>query len=373
MTPTITMVSLTGREELTEEVIADLNERGGMSGFNLDLFYFAPAGKHKVLNLPDNVVPHLETYGGMIPDFFKIVRFLDESRDWIFLEDDVKPCRNAIVKMVQTEVPDEIGLLSFFDLRHEFKSPGIWYDPETEPMPAQPGVMRKHHLYGAQALKIPARVVSRFKAYALADARFSANWDTWMGLAVEDAGFKVAHYAPSLVQHLGAVSVAYPNTADGRPTAANFPGENFDALGPCEDPIPSGKWTSSKWDHTANPLWCYLHRRMHVEGNRCPKRRSANVQPPNSETIGPPSNLQQAFEQGFEAGVTKAAQYVRDVHDKRTILALVKKESAPVVVPVVRPSCKCPRPGGLREECNRFGHCPCVCHEQEVSLGIHTG
>ncbi len=292
---TITMVSLTGREVLTEETIRNYCGRGGGAQYPIDLFYFAPEGKHIGLAAPPNVTVHIEGYNGMMPDFWKMLLSVPDDQDWIFLEDDCAPCKRALEFMVRVDVPDDVGVLSFFDLRNEFPSPGIHRNKEWD----SPG--NRRHLYGAQALKIPARVLPQLKAYAREQRRFSANWDTWTGLAIDDMKLRVAHYAPSLVQHLGAISVAYPGTTHTRPTTLNFPGEDFDAFDVSPDPIKPGKWTDTSWDWTGDPNWCNLHKRMHAGGNRCPKKSTGNGISKFVEVKLPPQNLQQAFEAGFEA------------------------------------------------------------------------
>jgi hypothetical protein len=329
--PTVTMVSLTGREQLTEETIAMWNQRGGLGAFVLELFYFAPEGKHRPLNVPDNVHVHAEIYRGMIPDFFRILSFIPDGTDWIFLEDDVTCCTNALQKMAYLDVPEDVGVVSFFDLRNEFDHPGLWRDRQWEEVEDRNG-NRRRHLYGAQALKIPARVIPALKKYAKEERRFSANWDTWLGLAIDDLNLRVAHWAPSLVQHLGVISVAYPTTTDSRPLAHNFPGENFDALGPCSDPIVPGRWTRTGWDPTEDPRWCGLHRRLHVEGNRCPKARYKKVTRVD-ETAGPPVTMQEAYEQGFTAGLEMATQKILDARDRESVWDMIRLRRLKISAP----------------------------------------
>lgn len=296
-TTTITVVSLTGREIMTEETLAAYCGHGGGGQYIIDLFYFAPENKHKELTLPINVDLHLEKYDGMMPDFWKILAFVPEGTDWIFLEDDCTPCNSALAKMVETDVPEDIGLLSFFDLRNEWPRPGIWrnilWDDEAK------GVRR--HLYGSQAVKIPARVLPALKAFGREQRKFSANWDTWMGLAMDELGLAVAHYAPSLVQHLGAVSVAYPGTSHTRPVALNYPGDDFHAFGASDDPIKPGKWKSSAWDFTTDPNWCTMHKRMHPGGNKCPRIGQPRKANRLVEKKLPPQNMQEAWQHGFKA------------------------------------------------------------------------
>ncbi len=48
-----------------------------------------------------------------------------------------------------------------------------------------------------------------------------------------------------------------------RPMADNFPGEAFDALGPCPDPIPAGPPVKVKG------VRCELHQEWHPGGVTC--------------------------------------------------------------------------------------------------------
>lgn len=261
---TITMVALAGREAQTLQTIERLNAEGGMRQFRFTLFYFAANDAHKELALPSNCVLQRFPYVDMLTDFWRMVAAVPEDEDWVFLEDDIWPCRNAMTKIATVEVPRDVGLLSFFDMRNQFPSPGIWRDV---PAPAQ-------HLWGSQCVKFPAWVLPKLKEYAREKKDPIRGWDTWVGRAVNDMGYQVAHYAPSLVQHVGMVSIAYANVPhDGRPITRNFPGEDFDALGACSDPIIPGPWTGGRWRPENDEHWCALHRRIHPRGNYCPRLR----------------------------------------------------------------------------------------------------
>jgi hypothetical protein len=271
MHPTITMVSLHGREALTEETIRTLNERGGMSGYTLSLFYFSHVEKiQRALALPPNVEFHHWAWLGMMPDFWKILAWIPEGADWLFLEDDISPCVNAVRRMIDVEIPDDIGMLSFFDLRNEWNRPGIWRNKQWE----DEGKTKRRHFYGSQAVKMPARTITMLKQFGAEKRPFSANWDTWLGLAIDELGLRQAHYSPSLVQHVGMVSVAYPDGGahgqdiDNRPLTGHFPGEDFDALGPSPDPVVGGGWSQEVWLTRQN--LCPLRRKPHPGGMLCP-------------------------------------------------------------------------------------------------------
>lgn len=260
---TITMMSLTGRETLTQQTIQLLNNRGGARGFDCRLFYFAPDGRHQVLEVPANWTVQREVWSGQLPDFWWLVQTIPTDRDWLFLEDDLHPCTNAVIAMERMEVPEDIGLLSFFDMRNQFDRVGIWRDPVNQ------------YLWGSQAIKIPARVIPILQQYSrdeVTRAKFLGGWDTWIGMAVEHAGYRLGHYAPSLVQHVGMTSLAYASTPHShRPTTRNYPGEDYDALTPCRDPIMPGPWSGGTWRPEDDGRWCNLHMRIHPGGNKCPR------------------------------------------------------------------------------------------------------
>lgn len=279
----ITMVSLAGRENLTSKVIWSLNGRGG--GLELqqlfNLHYFATADIETPI-VPRNWKVHqrppfvkIGGYSpvrgggrhpdnGMMPDFWSILKTIPDDQDWIFLEDDITPCKNAIRKMVEVQIPDDVGLLSFFDLRNQWFKPGIWRN------------LVEQHLYGTQALKVSRRFIPEIKrmgreqAAGLVKDRWSQNWDLWLGFAVQrcNGAPRVAHYVPSLVQHIGMISMAYPDSVEQRPLAHNFPGEKFDAMKECPYPIPQGEWTEEFL--VARP--CNLHGgETHPYGFLCPQ------------------------------------------------------------------------------------------------------
>ncbi len=263
MIPTITMISLTGREPYTKQSINLVNNRGGGRGYPCTLIYFTPPNTVPIsLDLPQNWILQPETFVGPLPDFWTILASVPADRDWVFLEDDIHPCLNAMLAVKRIEVPSDVGMLSFVDMQNEWPRPGIWRNISR-------------WFYGSQALKIPASVIPHLQQFGRERRTFglelNGGWDTWIGFAVEALGLKVAHYSPSLFQHVGQISIA--NLADsGRRTIAfNFPGEDFDALGECPDPVVPGPWTSSTFRVEDDHRWCSIHRRFHLNGNRCPR------------------------------------------------------------------------------------------------------
>ena len=262
----IAMMSIAGREPITSDTCKALSA-AGLDELTIVpvLHYNCPPGRPSPEAPGWRVERHhagLVTYSqaeiaarfrgrGKSPwlDFLRVIQSFDAGADAIFFEDDLLPCKNAVRRMVELEVPDGVGLVSFFDYRNEWPRPGLWTNPTG----------REFH--GAQALKIPARVLPRLQALALENVTIPC-WDIWLGRAMEILGLSIAHYAPSLVQHVGMASMYAPGVP--RPMADNFPGEDFDALGPCPDPIPIVPRPPVK------DVFCELHREFHPAGRTCP-------------------------------------------------------------------------------------------------------
>lgn len=181
-------------------------------------------------------------------DFKRVLDSFAPGVPAIFLEDDVAPCRNAVRRMLELEDPADAGVVSFHDLRNEWPRPGLFQAPEDR------------DLWGAQALKFPARVVAQLQELAARGTELR-HWDIWIGRAVRELGLRVYHYSPSLVQHVGMSSMFAPTCE--RPQAANYPGDDFDALGPCADPIVQGPTV------VPIPRRCGMHGLVHLGGQVC--------------------------------------------------------------------------------------------------------
>jgi hypothetical protein len=256
------IVSLYGRERMARETVRRFMERGGLSNNDtVNLFHFGKDGGGPELgSMPHNVIVTHAVHESILGDFRAVLYSVPEGKDWLFLEDDLSPCRQAYTFMAAYEIPSYVGLVSFFDYRNQWPSPGLHCDP------VQP-------FWGSQALKIPGRIVDSLKRLAV--ARFADDmkgWDTWLGRAMDELRLNVAHYAPSVVQHIGARSVVYSDVAI-RPTANNFPGEDFDAWTMPADPIVPGPWTPFDWHPSESPDYCNGHRKIHPNGNYCPQIR----------------------------------------------------------------------------------------------------
>lgn len=193
-----------------------------------------------------------------IGTFYRLFERADASRDFVFLEDDIAPCKNAVERAVNEFVPPWAGAMTFFDYRCEYTSPGVFPQPQGR------------DLWGSQALKFPARVMEQAKDFVSKrsiDVRDGTDY--WTSMFCNAIGLTVAGFSPTIFQHIGMLSAYSPGRVP--PVAANFPGEDYDAMvNGCEDPIQTGKWETVTED-----LYCALHRKTHEpkDFGRCPKWR----------------------------------------------------------------------------------------------------
>ncbi len=201
-----------------------------------------------------------------VTNMFKMIERIELGRDFIFLEDDIAPCTNAVERVVTEDVPPWAGVMTFFDYRCEWTSPGVFPHPVNR------------DLWGSQALKFPARVIPALKEFVAKETiKVKEGTDAWAGLAAYAQGLTVAGYSPTIFQHLGMLSTYAPGRVP--PIAANFPGEDFDAMGACSDPILPGDWVKVTED-----MYCPLHRKNHEpkDFGRCGFTRETK----NNTTIG---------------------------------------------------------------------------------------
>jgi len=189
-----------------------------------------------------------------ITNFYQMFQRANPAHDFVFMEDDLAPCLNAVERIVSEPVPIWAGVLSFFDYRNEFPRPGVYPHPGPR------------EFWGSQCLKFSSRDMAELKGMAKPGALiFSDGTDVWSGIAAAKLGKGVAQYSPSIVQHIGMLSAYSPGR--DRPVANNFPGERFDAMGDSADPVLPGSW-----EGVTESLWCPLHRKNHEpkDFGRCP-------------------------------------------------------------------------------------------------------
>jgi hypothetical protein len=146
----------------------------------------------------------------------------------IFFEDDVRPCRNAILAMSLIPVPRGLGFLTWCNQKTGLPAtppapPAIYLRSASDPANA-PG-----H-WGNQALKLPARALHLF-AQPSTEPRdeYAYSSDTWLGEKLGRYGIVV----PSIIRHVGAETTIPAQAGmgiDGHRGGLNYAGDDFDAL-----------------------------------------------------------------------------------------------------------------------------------------------
>jgi hypothetical protein len=267
----VAVISVQGREYLTGECIKALSGRGGLNDMDCRRRVYW-SGTYEPPKFPGWEVVSCPIDRPASLSLLRVLEGTQPGHDLLFFEDDVIPCRNAVVAASRVIAPITAGLISFYDYRCEWKSPGLFVAP------------KKRVFWGSQAVKFSASVIERLIPLLidrcksdLKAGRITAKqvgWDTWIGKAVEgDLGLDVLHYSPTLFQHGGAKwSIA--NQGSKHPYAENFPGEEWDALSDCPDPVPSGPFTEYFRE-------CRYHRVKHPGGVVCRywpiKHREGNI------------------------------------------------------------------------------------------------
>lgn len=155
----------------------------------------------------------------------------------LFFEDDIVLCRNAIKRMQDVAIPDDVGFITYHDM---FACPrgsadGLYVLPSKNAV----GVSRD--FYGTQALVIPRRTCEFLLARdPLEIVKPSVNayprnsGDSVMSylLTLESPWPLYGIHIPCLAEHIGAQSVAWPASSHhGRNKPTNFRGMDFDATG----------------------------------------------------------------------------------------------------------------------------------------------
>jgi hypothetical protein len=263
------MMSVAGREEMTARTMELLLERAAFpEGVTPVLHYCAPAWRQPSAPIvPGWDLVRIDLEAQRVDQATISRRFKPNGRltnpwldfktvldSWthgvpaLFFEDDLSPCLNAARRMLEHDAPADCGLVSYFDLRNEWPRPGLFAAPADR------------DLWGAQALKIPGHVVGPLQELAAKGTELR-SWDVWLGRAMRELGLTLYHHSPSLVQHVGLWSMFAPTSV--RPQADNYPGDDFDALGPCADPIVRGA--------AVEPIArvCEMHGIVHEGGQTC--------------------------------------------------------------------------------------------------------
>lgn len=262
----IAVLSAAGREATCARTLAELEHRGG-AGFlrcRRTLFYSAPASASNPW-FPEGwkMVRRVGPRGGGV-DFRWMVGEICVDMDAVLIEDDVQPCTHAVERMDEIEVPDDCGAVSFYDAGDTIGSLYAGHKSGIHKVPASgPNELGFH---GAQALRLPRWLLARMQSGQF-DPPHSGQ-DVWVGRLLHRLGLQIAVTCPSLVQHVGDDSLCSPGAklTGARAPATNFPGEDFDAMGPWPETIAPGPWTPRP-----RVTFCPFHGREHEDAVICPR------------------------------------------------------------------------------------------------------
>lgn len=272
------VLSAAGRPDLTERTCAELDARGGardVRGLECTLFCSAPPAARELAVPKGWLVNRRAGPRGGGSDFRWMLGELAADADALLFEDDVQPCRRAVEKMIQLEVPKGCGALSYYDAGDTvggLYSAGCRDDVAIIPA-SGPGDLGFH---GAQALRLPWWLIQRMQ-----DGEFDPphpGQDVWIGRLLHGVGLKIGVTRMSLVQHVGHDSLCSPGAKlEGvRAPAAIFPGEDFDACGRWPKVIKPGAWTAPP-----RVTFCEYHGIEHADAVICP-RFATGVEPARS-------------------------------------------------------------------------------------------
>lgn len=149
------------------------------------------------------------------------------ARCLIIIEDDVKPCKNAVFRILAQPLPGDLAFLSYFDLRE--------FPPGKEDGIHRTDIRKKTNntYWGLQTIVYPMEVVEFLLTRDPEEIEYLQGnihaSDTCMAelLFRHTTWHHVGIHTPNLVEHRGDVS-AWGNVNLHR--ARNFPGFDFDAL-----------------------------------------------------------------------------------------------------------------------------------------------
>lgn len=145
----------------------------------------------------------------------------------LYFEDDIVACRNAVTHMAQVPIPEQVGVMSFFDQRLVSKTVpnGVYTIPIKK---------ISKGLWGMVAVVFPRGALGHLAKqdpFSVLKDEPERNGDRVVGLFLQDSKWpRIGINAPSLCEHVGAVSAARPGAVLKGRQALNWPGEGFDAL-----------------------------------------------------------------------------------------------------------------------------------------------
>jgi hypothetical protein len=148
----------------------------------------------------------------------------------IFCEDDIVPCKNAVHRILQLDIPPDVSFVDFHDMK-ELRESGL-----------PPGLhnllsngLDSRGYWGTQCMLFPRRTLEWLVQW---DPMSIARWDPPQG-ADRTLGWMLqwspwplyAAHLPRLVRHVGSVSAAHPgwDLQDERATF-EYPSDSFNAL-----------------------------------------------------------------------------------------------------------------------------------------------
>lgn len=228
----ILVLSVEGRgHEGLKRTVSELQAAGADTFDGKKAVYYVGLGAPPVLRGGWEVVRARRLPRGTTEDTMRALTYARFDREdvdrLLFFEDDVQPCQNAVARMARMPIPGRVAFVSCCDLRGlGGLAPALLEVPRD-------GIDGRGH-WGNQALIIPwgtlARVVSKWEGTVPGTLPRMASDVVLAELACEP-GERFGVYAPSLVQHVGDVSLATPGAglvAEGR-VARNFRAD-YDAM-----------------------------------------------------------------------------------------------------------------------------------------------
>lgn len=154
----------------------------------------------------------------------------------LYLEDDIVPCKNAVQRMLEIDLPPHLAYLTFFGMPNVFckrKWPNaIYVAPATGPS--------GKGLTGNQAIMFPRKTFEYLGTQDLIGYQNKtlqtkiSSCDRAMSMLImagpPDLPKLAGFHHPCLVQHIGQNSAAHPDRPFGKAIAVKWPGKDFDAL-----------------------------------------------------------------------------------------------------------------------------------------------
>ena len=148
----------------------------------------------------------------------------------IFCEDDVTPCRNAIARVLCTEVPASAAFVDFHDmkeLRGRATNAGLFAVPSMG--------LNGQGYWGNQCMLFPRRTIGwllQRDPMSVPRGNPPQGADIALGWLLSRSPWPTyAVHLPRLVRHVGAVSSAHPgSTLDAERATPDYLGDDFDAL-----------------------------------------------------------------------------------------------------------------------------------------------